>query len=514
MEDILNSTLKFAALRSQEEITKRWRQRVDAKPLVSICCVAYNQDAFIENALCGFLSQETDFAFEILIHDDASTDRTAEIIRRFANSYPDLVFPIYQSENQYSKGIRINSKFNFPRARGEFIALCEGDDYWVNPRKLDLQVRTMLLHSGCNLSFHPAIEKDMVSGEERIVCNHGNVVRLFDIDEVLWGGGGFMPTASLVIAKGALAWINKFFEEHRSVRVGDKVCQIIGSCFGGALYIPLPMSVYRWKVPGSWSEYQTGVKNRAISAARVRSYLETFLLEYRLLAFASEHRIVTSRFHIYFHSILRWIYRFVRVREIKAGLAIFVSYAILFYTPLLWFAGDLLVMRNAPKAADAILVFSGDGEPWYASNSDRRRAMDVLSLYRAGYAQRIVLSAGKGQAASETEVVRTLLISQGVPADAITLVAGLPKTTRDNVGMSAEQLRLLEARTVLFVTAPYHSLRADKVWRKEAPDISISTVSVIDTPSSRPKWQMSSAGAKVIAYEYLAMAYYWWKGWI
>ncbi len=109
------------------------------KPLVSVACITYNHEKYIEDAIEGFLVQETDFPFEILIHDDASTDNTANIVREYAEKYPNIIKPIFQKENQYSKGKKI-----FPivthLCAGDYIAICEGDDYWTDPKKLQTQV--------------------------------------------------------------------------------------------------------------------------------------------------------------------------------------------------------------------------------------------------------------------------------------------------------------------------------------------------------------------------------------
>ena len=92
--------------------------------MVSICCITYNQESYIRDALEGFVNQKTDFAYEVLIHDDASNDGTADIIWEYADRYPDLIFPILQTENQYSKGLtNVSGTFNFPRARGQYIAM-------------------------------------------------------------------------------------------------------------------------------------------------------------------------------------------------------------------------------------------------------------------------------------------------------------------------------------------------------------------------------------------------------
>lgn len=109
------------------------------EPLVSICCITYNHEKYIRDAIESFLMQKTDFPFEIIIHDDASTDRTADIIREYEKKYPEIIKPIYQTENQYSKGVK-PSYLTFKRSRSKYIAFCEGDDYWTDPMKLQIQV--------------------------------------------------------------------------------------------------------------------------------------------------------------------------------------------------------------------------------------------------------------------------------------------------------------------------------------------------------------------------------------
>ena len=115
-------------------------------PLVSIFTLAYNHAPYIRQCLEGFLMQRTTFSFECLIHDDASTDETADIIREYESRYPDIIKPIYQTENQYSKGGGITRKFLIPRAQGKYIAICEGDDYWTDPLKLQKQVDFLETH--------------------------------------------------------------------------------------------------------------------------------------------------------------------------------------------------------------------------------------------------------------------------------------------------------------------------------------------------------------------------------
>lgn len=146
-------------LRTEEEIIANWKGDLD-KPVVSISCITYNHELYIEDALEGFLIQETDFPFEILIHDDASTDKTADIIREYEAKYPKLIKPIYQTENQFSKGLKMSPTFNFPRAKGEYIALCEGDDYWSASEKLQTQKDFLDKNTDFSFCFHRVEEVD------------------------------------------------------------------------------------------------------------------------------------------------------------------------------------------------------------------------------------------------------------------------------------------------------------------------------------------------------------------
>ncbi len=124
--------------RTEEDIVRGWGSPSPA--LVSICCTTYNHENYIRDALDSFLVQETDFPFEIIVHDDASRDGTAGILADYVQRYPKLIRTILQSENQYSQGGLISLRFVFPEAKGKYIAICEGDDYWTDKTKLQQQV--------------------------------------------------------------------------------------------------------------------------------------------------------------------------------------------------------------------------------------------------------------------------------------------------------------------------------------------------------------------------------------
>lgn len=142
------------------------------RPLVSICCVTYNHAPFIRQCLDGFLMQQG-VDYEILIHDDCSTDGTTEIIRGYAAKYPDIIKPLYEEENQFCKPGRESMDFyNYRRAKGKYIACCEGDDYWTDPLKLQKQVDFMEAHPEYSVCFHGVVVNDLRNGRRWIPDYH------------------------------------------------------------------------------------------------------------------------------------------------------------------------------------------------------------------------------------------------------------------------------------------------------------------------------------------------------
>ncbi|MEG0214761.1 MAG: glycosyltransferase family A protein [Hungatella sp.] len=218
---------------------------------VSICCLAFNHEPYIRKALDSFLMQKTDFKFEVVIHDDHSTDQTAAIIREYEERYPAIIHPLYQAENQYSQGIRnISGAFNFPRAQGKYIAMCEGDDFWCDDHKLKLQVDYMEAHPDCMLCFHAAgIEsEDQALRSRRIRPYVGD--RICTEEDVIDKKANY-PTASLLFRTASVKHLPKYYEE---CPVGDIPLQIYLVDQGYAYYMDRRMSVYRQGVAVSWSE--------------------------------------------------------------------------------------------------------------------------------------------------------------------------------------------------------------------------------------------------------------------
>lgn len=229
--------------------------------MVSINCTAFNHEKYISDAIESFLMQKTNFAYEILIHDDASTDRTQEIIKHYESKYPGVIKPIYQKENQYSQGVKVLD-FNIERARGKYIAICEGDDYWTDPDKLQKQVDYMEKHPECSMCAHTAyIEADTnkkrLSSKVRPNC--GN--KIYTVEEVLVGGGGLFATSSILYPAVFSKNMPRFYG---NAPVRDYPLAIYLALQGTVFYMDELMSVYRVEVSGSWSSLTMGNIDRKI----------------------------------------------------------------------------------------------------------------------------------------------------------------------------------------------------------------------------------------------------------
>lgn len=278
--------------KSELEIKRNWKG--DEGPLLSVVLVTYNQENYLIQALDGILMQETDFPFEVVTHDDCSTDNTVNILREYAKKYPTIIKLVLQKENQYSQGKKIENII-FKQTAGKYIATCEGDDYWIDPHKLQIQLDEMRKIKNCQMSFHPAIDKwEDKSKKDNVTTKHADGNKLFTVNEIIIGGGGFCPTASLIIEKEAVMNMPPWFEK---APVGDYFIQIFGSLKGGALYIDRPMSVYRLNAIGSWNSAMVDIKKKEIATGKMLDTLEV-MDKYFNYKFHSEISQVKSDTHL------------------------------------------------------------------------------------------------------------------------------------------------------------------------------------------------------------------------
>ncbi len=216
-------------------------------PVVSVFSWAYNHAEFIRESVDSILMQETTFPVEIIIHDDASTDGTTEIIREYEAKYPHLFRNIIQTENQWSQGKSVVAPI-FIAPRGELIALTHGDDYWNSGSKLQVQVNYLLENNSCSCCFHLA---HVVNTESRVVecCSFRPNRNSYNTTECLLELGKQYATNSMLFRRTALSSTPQWMREEFS----DAFMELQLSRHGSIDFLDLTLSSYRIHESGVWS---------------------------------------------------------------------------------------------------------------------------------------------------------------------------------------------------------------------------------------------------------------------
>ena len=241
-------------------------------PKVSILCLAYNQAPFIRQTLDSLLMQKTTFPFEILVNDDHSTDGTTDIIKEYAAKHPGLIVPVFHARNEYAQGKRnFFIRYLLPKARGTYIALCEGDDFWTDPQKLERQVAFLEERPDYALCFHPV--RVFFENKEAPDSVYPSRKTRFTVSELI--KHNFIQTNSVLYRKADYA------HAVTNVSPGDWYLHLYHAQFGKIGFIDRVMAAYR-RHPGSmwWDSYQNpdelwrrhGVAHLALYMEMLRLY--------------------------------------------------------------------------------------------------------------------------------------------------------------------------------------------------------------------------------------------------
>lgn len=213
---------------------------------VSVLCQTFNHAAFIGDALSSIVMQKTSFPFEVIVHDDASTDGTAEIVREFAARYPGIVRTVMQQSNLYSRGVRgMVAKFLLPLARGEYWIVCDGDDYFTDEHKLQKQVSFLDERPDCSLCFHPVQVRFTDNSQPSSQFPYDGFVARFDLETLL--SRNFIQTNSAMFRR----------QSYRDLPVSnmlpnDWYMNLFHAFAGEIGFIPEVMAAYRRHPGGIW----------------------------------------------------------------------------------------------------------------------------------------------------------------------------------------------------------------------------------------------------------------------
>ena len=264
--------------------------------LVSVFCLTYNHVDYIRDALEGFVKQKTNFKYDVFVYDDASTDGTSEIIMEYKKKYPDI-FNVYISERNTWKDDnrhRFLLDLELQNLHGKYIALCEGDDYWTDENKLQVQVDYFEEHPECSMYIHNCEWVDCTTnisrpGDVIDIAGEGNV----SAEELIMQKKGNPPTASFMFRRKLFKQDFFFFD----AVVGDYPLLLCAANIGDVHYNSKEMSVYRYKANGSWTSKLTSEtdENKIFKLEHYIGIID-FLLKYDKYTELRFHNVIQKKY--------------------------------------------------------------------------------------------------------------------------------------------------------------------------------------------------------------------------
>lgn len=218
----------------------------------SIIVTSYNHSLYIAQCLLSITQQTTKRKIEIIWCDDASTDDTIAVGELALKGIPHQVKRLHYPNNRKSRKVpTLLDKIEL--CQGRYIFLVEGDDFWLDVQKIDLQIDALESHQGVNICFTPAhVFAGSTLQPKSILAGHSTVSNIFSLDDVITGDGGFMPTISLCLKREVLEKAPNWLYEY--LPVGDYPIQVVASFPNGALFLPKITCGYRQNVHNSWTK--------------------------------------------------------------------------------------------------------------------------------------------------------------------------------------------------------------------------------------------------------------------
>ena len=252
--------------------------QINTEPLVSVCTITYQHVKYIKDTLDGIIAQKTDFTFELCLGEDGSTDGTREICENYARKYPEIIRLFIRDRNcperrHYKQPTAYNGLKTLEACRGKYIALCEGDDYWTDPFKLQKQVDYLEANPDCSFCFTDC----QIERKKRLQEIHPNINKKIKLDGIEFAdqSGSIAQTCTWLVKRECLQNLPKWVTRSYT---GDWCMQVYFSKFGKGGYIPKKTAVYRIHDKGVWSKlspFEGWRKNLAFYKTALRQLTDT-----------------------------------------------------------------------------------------------------------------------------------------------------------------------------------------------------------------------------------------------
>ncbi len=229
----------------------------------SIMVVTYNHAQYIKQCFSSILAQETDRKLEIIWYDDYSTDNTIEKGEEALKDCKHRIIRLHSMNNRKQRKIPFRLDM-IERCTGQYVFITDGDDFWIDRKKIDIQINALNNHPDYNICFTPAfIFRENEKKPTGVLGAHGDKLNIFSLEKVIEGDGGFMPTNSICLKRSVYDMAPDWFYGY--LPVGDYPIQVIASAPNGALYVPTVTCGYRHNLNGSWTNTIFNVKKNKIN---------------------------------------------------------------------------------------------------------------------------------------------------------------------------------------------------------------------------------------------------------
>lgn len=241
---------------------------------ISVLCITFNHKDYISKCLDSMLAQETDFPFEILVHDDSSTDGTSDIVREYAKKYPNIIKPYIESQNRYSQGKSPTFPL-FSKIKGKYVAFCEGDDYWTDMHKLQIQVDFLDKYPDYSACCHQTIKRNLYTGEECFFSSRNNNSDVTTDSILDWDyKNKYIHLNSVLFRSRVLQKMPHYLIARYPI--GDMPFYVYLTTCGKVRFFNKPMSVYNFGTIGSWIDRGKKFKTYEAVVSRVNGWIRLY----------------------------------------------------------------------------------------------------------------------------------------------------------------------------------------------------------------------------------------------